>query len=69
MMVDLARLLVYGRELLLQYQMVDWAIVSLAFVGVFTALRLLEKLTIGLIHRLVSVRLVLVGLGLISGIL
>jgi hypothetical protein len=68
-MVDLARLLVYGRELLLQHQMVDWAIVSLAFVGAFTASRLLEKLTIGLIHRLVSVWLVLVGLSLISGIL
>lgn len=70
-MVDLARLFVYGSDLAAAHATVDWQLVvaaSLAaFAGAFVGSRLLKKVTIRAVQLAVSGLLMLVSLGLIAG--
>lgn len=72
-MVDVARLSVYGLGAASGPREVAWSLVlcaSLAaFVGAYGGAKLLEKVTIRTVQLLVSGFLVLVGLGLVSGLL
>lgn len=72
-MVDLSRSLVYGWRMPTNYYDVDMTLVIAAsvsaFVGSYFGKKLLKKVTIRSIQLLVSVLLVVVALGLISGAL
>lgn len=72
-MVDLSRMIVYGWDTSMQYQAIEWTLVIAAsvsaFTGAFFGAKMLKKLTIRGVQVLVSALLVLVSLGLISGIL
>jgi hypothetical protein len=72
-MVDLSRMAIYGWELSGQQHAVQWPLVLAAslcaFCGAYASARLLRKVTIRSIQVAVSVLLVLVSLGLMSGIL
>lgn len=72
-MVDLSRMLVYGQALTHDGSGVDWPLVIVAslaaFTGAFVGKKLLTKITIRTIQVTVSALLVVVSLGLISGIL
>jgi uncharacterized membrane protein YfcA len=72
-MVDLSRLLIYGRDMNAYHHAVEWPLVIAAcvsaFIGAFLGARLLKKITIRAIQVVVSILLVVVSLGLISGVL
>lgn len=73
-MVDVARLTVYGVETLAAPQItIDWFLVGVAvafaFAGSFFGVRLVKKVTYRTVQIIVSVLLALVGLGLASGLL
>jgi uncharacterized membrane protein YfcA len=77
-MVDFARLTIYGTSFLLAGSgglrgSGDWALVIVAslcaFAGAFVGTRLLPRVTIGGVRRLTGALLLLVGLGLATGIL
>jgi uncharacterized membrane protein YfcA len=72
-MVDISRMLIYGWDLSAQHKDIDWPLVisaSLsAFAGAYFGAKLLEKLTIKAVQIAVSALLVVVALGLISGVL
>jgi len=72
-LVDMTRMLVYGWEATTTPKSVDWLAVGVAtvfaFAGAFIGARLVKKLTITAVQRIVSVLLVVVGVGLILGIL
>jgi hypothetical protein len=72
-MVDIARMSIYGWEMMGQHSVVQWSLVIAAsvsaFVGAYFGSKLLNKVTIRSIQIVVSVLLVVVSLGLISGVL
>lgn len=72
-MVDMSRMLVYGWEISGQHQNVNWPLVVTAsvsaFIGAYIGAKMLKKLTIKSIQAMVSVLLVVISLGLISGTL
>jgi uncharacterized membrane protein YfcA len=72
-MVDMSRILIYGIDISTQQSVVDWPLVVAAsfaaFVGAYAGSRLLKKVTIRSIQLVVSIFLVIVSLGLISGVL
>ena len=72
-LVDITRMLVYGWDATTAPKNVDWLAVGIAtlfaFAGAFVGARLVKKLTITAVQRIVSVLLVIVGIGLILGIL
>ncbi|MFT3847259.1 MAG: TSUP family transporter [Propionivibrio sp.] len=72
-LVDMTRLLAYGWEATTTPKNVDWLAVGVAatfaFAGAFIGARLVKKLTITAVQRIVSILLVIVGLGLACGIL
>ncbi len=72
-MVDLTRMLIYGWDAGTVQSNVDWLLVGVAtlsaFVGAFIGARLVKKLTIRTIQTIVSALLVIVALGLMSGLL
>ena len=72
-MVDVSRMLVYGMDISAQRRVVEWPLVAAAslaaFVGAYAGSRLLRKVTIGAVQRVVSILLVIVSLGLMSGVL
>jgi uncharacterized protein len=72
-MVDCARLAVYGASVSVEGGAVNWALVALAslaaFVGAYLGRRLLHKVTLRTVQILVSVMLVVVGLGMMGGVL
>ena len=71
-LVDFSRLLIYGRGALATETQVDWILVCVAALAAFTGAiigrKLLDKITIRTIQLLVSALLVVVSLGLISGL-
>jgi uncharacterized protein len=71
--VDLARTLVYGFQFAGARVAVAWPLVftaSLAaFLGAYLGARLLDKVTLGTVRAIVSALLVMIALGLISGVL
>ena len=72
-LVDVARMLVYGWSFSANTANVQWTMVLSAsfsaFVGAYLGAQLLHKVTLRTIQRLVSVLLVLIGLGLVTGLL
>jgi uncharacterized membrane protein YfcA len=72
-MVDMSRMLIYGWEMSGQNQTIQWPLVIAAsvsaFMGAYVGSKLLKKVTIIAIQIVVSVLLVVVSLGLISGVL
>ena len=72
-MVDTSRMLIYGWEMSVQRHGIEWPLVIAAsvsaFVGAYLGSKLLKKITIKSIQVMVSVLLVVVSLGLMSGVL
>jgi len=72
-MVDMSRMVIYGMDFLSKPDVVEWPLVvaaSLAaFAGAYAGSRLLKKVTIRSIQVTVSILLVVVSIGLISGVL
>ncbi len=72
-MVDMSRMLIYGWEMAGQHRSIEWPLVIAAsvsaFVGAYFGSKLLKKITISSIQIVVSTLLVVVSLGLISGVL
>jgi len=72
-MVDTSRMLIYGWEMSGQHRGVEWPLVIAAsvsaFVGAYLGSKLLKKITIRSIQIVVSILLVVVSLGLMSGVL
>ncbi|MEZ4332428.1 MAG: sulfite exporter TauE/SafE family protein [Myxococcota bacterium] len=70
-LVDLARTSVYGVEFLAHRAAIDWALVGCAtvaaFAGAWLGARWLEKVTIVTVRRMVSVMLVVIAIGMMSG--
>ncbi len=71
--VDLTRLIIYGSTSLGAANDIDWLLVGVAgasaLAGTILAKRLLEKITIQSVRNLVAALLIVVGIGLISGLL
>jgi hypothetical protein len=72
-MVDVARLLVYGAGMAADSHAIDWTLViwaSLsAFTGAYLGKKWLQKVTIQFVHWFVSLLLVVVALGLMTGVI
>jgi len=72
-MVDSSRMLIYGWDAISSQKTVDWFLVFVAtisaFSGAFIGSRLIKKLTIHAIQIMVSSLLLIIALGLITGIL
>ena len=72
-MVDMSRMLIYGWEQSTNFNALDWPLIIAAtlsaFGGAFIGTRLLNKLTIKSVQLMVSILLVVVALGLISGVI
>lgn len=72
-MVDISRMLIYGWEMTGQHRVVQWPLVIAAsvsaFIGAYFGSKLLQKITIRSIRIVVSILLIAVSLGLISGAL
>lgn len=72
-MVDMSRMLIYGWEMTGKPNSIDWPLVIFAsvsaFVGAYFGAKLLKKITIKSVQLMVSVLLVVVSLGLMSGAL
>ena len=71
-MVDVSRLMVYSQDLAANYQLINWPLVFSAtlsaFVGAYFGKKLLQKITIKAVHVLVSLLLIAVALGLMTGL-
>ena len=72
-MVDMSRMVIYGWDMSWQHHSIEWPLVVAAsvaaFVGAYFGSRLLRKITIRSIQIIVSILLVVVSLGLITGAL
>lgn len=72
-LVDVTRMLIYGWEAGTSHPDVEWPLVAVAtgsaFAGAFIGARLIKKLTIRSIQLIVSGLLVIVAIGLVSGLL
>lgn len=72
-MVDLARLLIYGIDLSSHAEQVSWPLVTsasiAAFVGAYFGAKMLQKITVRSIQIIVSALLMVVAVGLITGML
>ncbi|MEZ5497651.1 MAG: sulfite exporter TauE/SafE family protein [Gammaproteobacteria bacterium] len=72
-MVDITRLSVYGKSIIKTQSQIDWILVITAcfsaFIGAYLGRILLKKVTIQSVHFFVSTFLLLVALGLISGLI
>lgn len=72
-MVDMARLLLYGWDLAGHHRSVEWPLVVsalvAAFAGAYCGSRLLKKSTLKSVQAVVTVLLVVVALGLMAGVL
>ncbi|MEP5764963.1 MAG: sulfite exporter TauE/SafE family protein [Halieaceae bacterium] len=72
-MVDMARMSIYGADIANQPGSIQWSLVIAAslsaFAGAYIGSRLIKKITIRFIQLTVSLLLVVVSVGLISGLL
>lgn len=72
-MVDVSRMLIYGWEMSGQHHGIEWPLVIAASVSAFTGAylgsKMLTKITMKSIQVMVSVFLVIVSLGMMSGVL
>ncbi len=71
-MVDVARLTIYGKDLADHNQAIDWSLVMVAslaaFLGAYIGKKVLQKITIKTVHILVSLLLMVVAVGLMTGL-
>ena len=71
--VDLARTPIYGFQFLGSRSAIDWTLVAVAtvaaFAGAYLGARLLEKVTLAAVRVVVAVLLVVIGVGLASGMI
>lgn len=72
-MVDMSRMVVYGADISFRNEIVNWPTVIAAciaaFAGAFIGKKLLKKITIRTVQFVVSALLVVVAVGLISGLI
>jgi hypothetical protein len=72
-MVDVSRMLIYGWEMTGRHHIIQWSLVIAAsvsaFIGAYLGSKLLKKITIRAVQMAVSIMLVMISLGLISGVL
>ena len=72
-LVDISRLLVYSSKFERAFSegYISYLIIAIifAFIGVFVGSRLLKKITMNFVQAIVSVLLLIIGLGLISGMI
>ncbi len=72
-MVDIARLTIYGQDLADSYQAINWTLVFAAcfsaFLGAYLGKKLMQKITIKTVHLIVSLLLVIVAVGLMTGLI
>ena len=72
-MVDIARMVIYGADILSQSDAVKWTLVIgaciSAFAGAYVGAKVLKKVTFRSVQLIVSALLIVVGVGLIAGVL
>lgn len=72
-MVDLARMVIYGADISTHDRAIEWALVTgacvSAFTGAYIGAKMLKKVTLRSVQLIVSALLIAVGGGLIAGIL
>jgi uncharacterized membrane protein YfcA len=72
-MVDVARMLVYGADMTSHASQIEWPLLTAAslsaFAGAWFGAKLLQKVTIRSVQLIVSVLLLVVGAGLVSGLI
>ncbi|MCB1986711.1 MAG: sulfite exporter TauE/SafE family protein [Burkholderiales bacterium] len=72
-MVDLSRMVIYGLNISTQQINIEWTLIAAAmlsaFTGAYFSAKLLKKVTIRFVQVIVSILLVIVSFGLISGLL
>jgi uncharacterized membrane protein YfcA len=72
-MIDFSRLIIYGWETAGAQKDIDWMLVSVAcvaaFAGAFAGSRLLKKMTFRVVQVIVTTLLIIVALGLMTGVL
>jgi hypothetical protein len=72
-MVDMSRMVIYGWDISERHRVVEWPLVATAslaaFIGAYAGSKVLQKVTIRSVQLVVSGRLVVVSLGLMSGVL
>jgi uncharacterized protein len=71
-MVDVARLSIYGWQVAAEVEQIQWRLVIAAsisaFWGAYFGAKLLKKITINVIRSTISIMLVIVAIGLILGL-
>jgi uncharacterized protein len=72
-MVDLARMVIYGADILAHGEAFEWPLVigssASAFTGAYVGAKVLKKVTLRSVQLIVSALLIVVGSGLIMGVL
>lgn len=72
-MVDIARLTIYSKDLAANYHAINWTLVIAAslsaFLGAYIGKKLLQKITIKTVHLMVSLLLFIVAVGLMTGLI
>jgi len=72
-MVDLARMVIYGADISAHGEAVEWRLVfgasASAFTGAYVGAKILKKVTLRSVQLIVSALLIVVGGGLIAGVL
>ncbi|MEQ1680008.1 MAG: sulfite exporter TauE/SafE family protein [Nitrospira sp.] len=72
-MVDVARMVIYGADLSVHDRAIDWPLVIgaciSAFTGAYVGAKMLKKITLRSVQLMVSALLIVVGCGLIAGVL
>lgn len=71
-MVDIARMVIYGADISTQSDAVEWRLVMgasiSAFTGAYVGAKVLQKVTFRSVQLIVSALLIVVGVGLIAGV-
>lgn len=72
-MVNLSRIVIYGLDITTQQKRLEWALIVVAmlsaFTGAYFSAKLFKKVTIHFVRIIVTILLVIVSLGLISGVI
>jgi uncharacterized membrane protein YfcA len=72
-MVDIARMVIYGADISAHDRAIDWPLVfgasASAFTGAYVGAKVLKKITLRSVQLVVSALLIVVGGGLIAGVL
>ena len=72
-LVDIARMLIYGADISTHERTIDWPLVTAActsaFTGAYVGTKVLQKVTFRSVQLIVSALLIVVGVGLMAGVL